>query len=55
MPVIQSLLAGLPILLLHLASASLVWLGALALYLWITPHDEFALIRAGKEGKRVEV
>ena len=47
MPVIQSLLAGLPILLLHLGSATLVWLAALALYLWITPHDEFALIRAG--------
>ncbi|MEC7933687.1 MAG: DUF350 domain-containing protein, partial [Pseudomonadota bacterium] len=55
MPVIQSLLAGLPILLLHLASASLVWLGALALYLWITPHDEFALIRAGNEAAAISL
>src|SRR3546814_16327154 len=47
MPVIQSLLSGLPIFLLHLASATLAWLAALALYMWITPHDEFALIRAG--------
>lgn len=46
-PVLQSLLVGLPILLLHLASATTVWLAALGLYLWITPHREFALIRAG--------
>ncbi|WP_253343835.1 DUF350 domain-containing protein [Sphingobium sp. OAS761] len=55
MPVIQSLLAGLPILLLHLASATLVWLGALALYMWITPHDEFALIRAGNEAAAISL
>ena len=55
MPVIQSLLAGLPILLLHLGSATLVWLAALALYLWITPHDEFALIRAGNESAAISL
>jgi putative membrane protein len=47
MPVIDSLLAGLPILLLHLGGATAVWLGALMLYLWITPHQELALVRGG--------
>lgn len=46
-PVIQSLFAGLPIFMLHLGSATLAWAAALALYAWITPHKEFALIRAG--------
>lgn len=55
MPVIHSLLAGLPILLLHLATATLVWMGALAIYLWITPHDEFALIRAGNRAAAISL
>lgn len=46
-PVIQSLFAGLPIFMLHLGSATLAWAVALALYVWITPHREFALIREG--------
>ncbi|CAM8623776.1 MULTISPECIES: DUF350 domain-containing protein [Sphingobium] len=55
MPVIQSLLSGLPILLLHLGSATLVWLAALGLYMWITPHDEFALIRGGNEAAAISL
>jgi putative membrane protein len=55
MPVIHSLLSGLPILLLHLGSATLVWIAALAIYLWITPHDEFALIRAGNEAAAISL
>ncbi len=55
MPVIQSLLAGLPILLLHLGTATLVWLAALAIYMWITPHDEFALIRAGNQAAAISL
>ncbi|WP_375195133.1 DUF350 domain-containing protein [Sphingobium sp.] len=55
MPVIQSLLAGLPIFLLHLSCATLAWLAALALYMWITPHDEFALIRAGNEAAAISL
>ncbi len=46
-PVIQSLFAGLPIFMLHLGSATAAWALALALYVWITPHREFALIREG--------
>ncbi len=55
MPVLHSLLSGLPILLLHLASATLVWLAAMAIYLWITPHDEFALIRAGNQAAAISL
>ena len=54
-PVIQSLLSGLPILLLHLACATLVWAAAMAVYMWITPHDEFKLIRAGNEAAAISL
>lgn len=55
MPVLDSLFAGFPILLLHLGTATLVWLGALVLYLWITPHREFDLIRAGNEAAAISL
>ncbi|MGE4322240.1 MAG: DUF350 domain-containing protein [Sphingobium sp.] len=54
-PVLQSLLSGLPVLLLHLASATAVWVAALAVYMWITPHDEFALIRAGNQAAAISL
>jgi putative membrane protein len=54
-PVIQSLFAGLPIFMLHLGSATLVWAAALALYAWITPHKEFTLIRAGNMAAAVSL
>jgi putative membrane protein len=54
-PVFQSLLSGLPILLLHLACATLVWAAAMAAYMWITPHDEFKLIRAGNEAAAISL
>lgn len=46
-PVLQSLLSGLPVFLLHLGVAIAVFLIALGAYLWLTPHKEMALIRAG--------
>lgn len=54
-PVIQSLIAGLPVFMLHLGSATLVWAVALALYMWITPHKEFDLIRAGNMAAAVSL
>lgn len=54
-PVIQSLFAGLPIFMLHLGSATLAWAVGLALYLWITPHREFALIREGNMAAAVSL
>lgn len=55
MPVLDSLFTGFPILMLHLGTATLVWLGALVLYLWITPHREFVLIRAGNEAAAISL
>jgi putative membrane protein len=55
MPVIQSLFAGLPIFMLHLGSATAAWALALALYMWITPHNEFALIRSGNVSAAVSL
>ncbi len=52
-PILQSLLAGLPVLLLHLAVATAVWAAALLLYVWITPHKELALIREGNEAAAI--
>lgn len=48
-PVLQSLIAGLPVLLLHLAVALCVFFLALSAYLWLTPHKEMELIRAGNQ------
>lgn len=53
MPVVQSLIAGLPIFMLHLASATLIWAVALGLYTAITPHREFALIRANNRAAAI--
>ena len=46
-PVVQSLLQGVPVLLLHLAVSVLVLVAALAIYLAISPHRQIALVRAG--------
>ena len=53
MPVVQSLIAGLPIFMLHLASATLIWAVALGLYTAITPHREFTLIRANNKAAAI--
>ncbi len=45
--VLQSLMAGYPLLLLHFAVALLLWLAALAVYYRLTPHNELKLIRHG--------
>ncbi|WP_373487166.1 DUF350 domain-containing protein [Blastomonas sp.] len=55
MPVIQSLMTGLPVFMLHLGTATAVWAVALALYMWITPHREFELIRGGNMAAAVSL
>ena len=45
--VLQSFVAGLPVLLLHLGVTLAMLAGAVAVYVWSTPHKEFALIREG--------
>ena len=52
-PVVESLLQGVPILLLHLGVALAVLVAALAIYIAITPHKEIALVRAGNTAAAV--
>ncbi|MCH8684211.1 DUF350 domain-containing protein [Pedomonas mirosovicensis] len=52
-PVVESLLQGVPVLLLHLGVAIAVLVAALAIYIAITPHKEIALIRAGNAAAAV--
>jgi len=54
-PVIQSFLAGFPVLLLH-SSVTLAILGVgVFLYVRITPYDEIALIRDGNTAAAVSL
>lgn len=46
-PVMHSLWAGLPVLVLHFAVTMAMLALALAVYVRLTPFDELALIRAG--------
>ena len=46
-PVVQSFLTGSPVLLLHfLVTVTMLAVGT-TVYIWITPHGELRLIRAG--------
>jgi len=55
LPVLQSLIAGLPFFLLHLGVSIAVFLLALAAYLWLTPHREMALIRQGNQAAAISL
>ena len=46
-PVIDSFLAGFPVLLAHLAVTLAVLIAGITVYVWITPHREFKLVRDG--------
>jgi putative membrane protein len=52
--VLQSL-SGLPAFLIYLAVASVLVATYLYFYLWITPHDELALVRADKPGAAISL
>ncbi len=54
-PVIQSFLAGFPVVMLH-SSVTLVILAiAIFLYIKITPYDEIALIRSGNTAAAISL
>ena len=54
-PVIQSFLAGFPVLLLHF-SVTLAMLGTgVTIYQWITPYHELDLIRAGNNAAAISL
>lgn len=46
-PVFESLMSGLPFLLMHSALTFIILAGGVALYVWITPYNEIALIKDG--------
>lgn len=45
--VLQSLVSGFPVLLLHFSVTLALWLLTLSFYYWLTPHNELKLIRDG--------
>jgi putative membrane protein len=52
--VLQSL-SGLPAFLIYFVVASMLIVAYLYVYLWLTPHDEFALVRADKPGAAISL
>lgn len=53
--VLQSFLMGFPVLLLHFSvTVAMLALGVVA-YIWVTPHKEFALVRAGNTAAAVSL
>jgi putative membrane protein len=51
--VLQSLIAGFPVLMLHSATTFAILVAGALIYLRITPHDEIGLIRAGNTAAAV--
>ncbi len=52
-PVMQSFLAGFPVLLLHLLITLAMFAAAVTVYLFITPYREIRLIQAGNTAAAV--
>lgn len=53
--VISSFIAGMPFLLLHFGVTMAMLIIACGIYMWITPHDEMALIRDGNEAAAISL
>lgn len=53
--VIQSLMSGFPILILHLAATTAILVAGVAIYVAITPYHEFKLIRSGNMAAAVSL
>ena len=45
--VLQSFLAGFPVLLMHFLVTIAMLIVGVTIYIWITPHKDVALVRAG--------
>lgn len=52
---IHSFLAGIPFLLTHFAVSIAMLVAGVLVYMWITPHDEMALIREGNSAAAVSL
>ena len=53
--VLQSLMSGFPILILHLAATTAIAIVGVAIYVAITPYHEFKLIREGNTAAAVSL
>lgn len=53
--VLDSFLAGFPVLMLHSSVTIAILVTGVALYIWITPWDELALIRDGNTAAAVSL
>jgi putative membrane protein len=51
----HSVLAGLPVLLAHLATTTGLFFVGLAIYVWVTPYREIALIRQGNTAAAISL
>jgi putative membrane protein len=54
-PVLQSFLAGFPVLLLHFSVTIAMLAGGVMIYQWITPYHEMRLIRSGNTAAAVSL
>ena len=53
--VIESFISGLPVLILHFSVTVAMLLIGVVIYVWITPHHEFRLIREGNVAAAVSL
>lgn len=54
-PVLDSFVAGFPILMLHSGVTIAMLVAGILLYVWITPWDEMALIRSGNTAAAISL
>ena len=51
----NSVLSGLPILIIHLAVTTGIFVAGLVIYLWVTPYREVRLVREGNVAAAITV
>ena len=54
-PIIESLIAGFPILILHVTTTLAILVVGIAIYIRVTPHDEMKLIKDGNTAAAVSL
>ena len=54
-PEVQAFASGFPVTLLHVSVSTALLLAAAALYIWLTPHKEIALVRAGNVAAAIDL
>lgn len=54
-PEVQAFASGFPVTLLHIFVSIAMLLAAAAVYIWLTPHKEISLVRAGNNAAAVDL